>query len=103
MRKNTPHSAYNASCVAGICTDTHKLSENYLSNTGKAESCHLLAFARFSKLKSLLDKINNVHGLDVFLYSKNFKVAGTAHTVAEYDGRLSIIDYKTKQTKQYEE
>jgi len=102
-KKNTPHSEYIVRFAADIGTDTHKLIENYLSNTGEAESCHLLAFAHFSQLKPLLDKINNVHGLEVFLYSKNFKVAGTADTVAEYDGRLSIIDYKTKRSNQVEE
>ena len=95
-KKNTPHSEYTARFAADIGTDTHKRIEDYLSNAEETESCHLLAFAHCSQLKSLLDKINNVHGLEVFLYCKNFKVAGTADTVAEYDGKLSIIDYKTK-------
>ena len=91
--KNSPHSQYVVRFASDIGTDTHKLIENYLSYTEETESCHLLAFAYFSQLKSLLDKFNNVHGLEVFLNSKIFKVAGTADTIADYDGKLSIIYY----------
>ena len=80
---NIPHSDYIARFPADLGTDTHKLIENYLSNAEETEACHLLAFGHCSQLKSLVDKLNNVHGLEVVLYSKNFKVAGTADTVAD--------------------
>ena len=38
----------------------------------------------------------------VILYDKKLKIAGTSDCVAEYDGKLSIIDYKTKRSDQKE-
>lgn len=101
-KKNTPHSEYIMKFAADIGTDTHRLIENYLSNV-PTEPSHLLSLAHFTQLKPFLDKINNILGLEVFLYSRKLKVAGTVDTVAEYDGKLSIIDYKTKRSNQTEE
>ena len=48
----------------------------------------------FTQLKPELDKINNVHALEVPLWSDTLKLAGRVDCVAEYNGELSIIDFK---------
>jgi len=50
-----------------------------------------------------MEKINNIAGTELVLYSKLLGIAGTADCVAEYNGILSIIDYKTKRKPQKEE
>ena len=37
------------------------------------------------------------------LFSSEMGLAGTAYLVTEYEGKLSIIDYKTKRSKQKKE
>jgi genome maintenance exonuclease 1 len=49
----------------------------------------------FNSMKLELTKINAVVGQEMVLYSNTFKVAGRCDMVAEHQGELSIVDYKT--------
>jgi len=49
----------------------------------------------FKISKPALSRINNIYALEGSLYSKFFGIAGTVDCIAEYDGELSIIDFKT--------
>ena len=40
-------------------------------------------------------KINNIHFKEAALYSTHLQIAGRTDLIAEYDGILSIIDFKT--------
>ena len=75
-------------------TDMHTLTENYLKNEELPEvppiSDFLLKIA-----KGKLNKIDNIHALEGSLYSKELGIAGTVDCIAEYDGELAIIDFKT--------
>jgi len=42
-----------------------------------------------------LDNINNIHCLESRLYSDYLRLAGTVDCVAEYNGKLAIIDFKS--------
>ena len=77
----------------------HTLTEYYLKNeelpTVQPISEHLFKIA-----KPALNRINNIHVLEGSLYSQYLGVAGTVDCIAEFDGELSIIDFKTsKQPK----
>ena len=75
-------------------TDTHTLIENYLLNQDLPEvqpiSEHLFKIA-----KPTLNRINNICTLEGALYSDILGVAGSVDTIAEFDGELAVIDYKT--------
>ncbi len=80
-------------------TDAHTLIEHHLRNlelpTVQPISEHLFKIA-----KPALDRINNIYTLEGSLYSQYLGVAGTVDCIAEFDGELSIIDFKTsKQPK----
>jgi len=80
-------------------TDMHTLTEYYLKNkdlpTVQPISEHLFKIA-----KPTLNRINNIQVLEGSLYSQYLGVAGTVDCIAEFDGELSIIDFKTsKQPK----
>jgi len=80
-------------------TDAHTLIEHHLLNqelpTVQPISEHLFKIA-----KPALSRINNIHALEGSLYSQYLGVAGTVDCIAEFDGELSIIDFKTsKQPK----
>ena len=94
---------YITSEAATIGTETHKLIENYINDVRQTDEVRLLTVAHFNNLIPFLQKIDDVHGTELRLYSYAMKLAGTADCIAEYEGELSIIDYKTKRSNQKEE
>ena len=89
--------------AATIGTETHKLIENHINEVRQTDEVRLLSVAHFNNLIPFLQKINNVYGTELRLYSNAMKLAGTSDCIANYDGKLSIIDYKTKRSNQREE
>lgn len=75
-------------------TDMHTLVENYLYNKD-LPTVQPLSELLFNICKPYLDKIDNIHCLEGPLYSKRLGVAGTTDCIAEYDGSLAVIDFKT--------
>jgi genome maintenance exonuclease 1 len=49
----------------------------------------------FNSIKPLLDQIDNIHCLETPLWSDHLQVAGTVDCIAEFQGKLSVIDFKT--------
>src|SRR6056300_1395081 len=50
----------------------------------------------FEQIKQVLDKhVDNVWMQETFLYSDYLETAGQVDCIAEFDGKLSIIDFKT--------
>jgi len=86
-----------------IGSETHKLIENYLNSEEILENFRLLSDAHFNNLLPFVNKINDIHGIELRLYSDKMKLAGTSDCIAKYNGKLSIIDYKTKRSNQREE
>ena len=86
-----------------IGSETHKLIENYLNGKEILENFRLLSDAHFNNLIPFVNKINDIHGIELRLYSDKMKLAGTSDCIAKYNGKLSIIDYKTKRSNQREE
>jgi len=75
-------------------TDMHTLVENYLYNKD-LPSVQPLSTMLFQIAKPVLHRINNIHALEGALYSQFLGIAGTVDCIAEFDGELSIIDFKT--------
>ena len=72
----------------------HTLTEHYLKNEELPQVQPLSDFL-FKIAKPELNKINNIRALEGSLYSKQLGIAGTVDCIAEYDGELAIIDFKT--------
>lgn len=82
-----------SSTSKGRGTNLHKMCEDYLNNS--PQSCKMPdAREMFISLKPILNRINNIHFQEACLYSDKLKVAGTVDCIAEFDGVLSIIDFK---------
>ncbi len=47
--------------------------------------------------------IDNIHTLEAAIYSDKYELAGRVDCIAEYDGVLSIIDFKTSKYAKPEE
>ena len=104
-RKSVGEEAANEVMKAATArgSKVHKIIESCMSN--KPENGDLtakygeLAARLFSQMVPALDKINMIRALETGLYSKRLGIAGTVDCVAEYEGKLSIIDFKTARRK----
>lgn len=78
-------------------TAVHKLAEDYLNNEPDWDKDVMPNnLFSFSHLKSIIDeRINNVWFQEEYLYSDKLECAGQVDCIAEFDGQLSIIDFKT--------
>lgn len=45
--------------------------------------------------KDLIERLDEVHGVEQALFSHKLRLAGTADCIGKYDDQLSIIDFKT--------
>jgi len=80
-------------------TMTHQLCEDFLNNRPSVGNFSDTSKNHFENLKPYLQKMNNIRGTELPLYSDEFQIAGTCDCIAEYDGRLSVIDFKTSRGK----
>ena len=75
-------------------TKIHKMCEDYLNNE-KLDYMPDANWEMFLTLKPHLNRINNVHYQEQALWSKQLGMAGRVDCIAEFDGTLSVIDFKT--------
>ena len=83
-------------------TAVHALCEDYLNNNELGNQ-EVLPLAMFTLLKPELDNINNIVAQEVGLYSDKWGIAGRVDCIAEYDGKLTVIDFKTSTKEKKEE
>ena len=73
---------------------THTLVEQYLK--GQPQTINdVLPNGMFRLLKPYLEQIDNIHCLEKIMYSHKLTLAGQVDCIAEYNGKLSVIDFKT--------
>ena len=75
-------------------TDMHTLAEYYLKNS-ELPSVQPLSEMLFKQAIPTLNKIDNIHAQEQSLFSYQLGVAGSVDCIAEYEGELAIIDFKT--------
>lgn len=75
-------------------TNVHTLCERYLNNDPLGD---IMPDAKemFASLKPLLNRIDNIHYQECALWSKQLEMAGRVDCIGEFDGKLSVIDFKT--------
>lgn len=82
---------------AGRGTKYHSITEDYLNNCLNLKDYNKfpLPVLMFQHSRDVLDRINNIYLQEAALYSDQLEVAGRVDCIAEFDGILSIIDFKT--------
>ena len=82
--------------ASGRGTNVHTLCEKYLNNEDNYSNGAMPdALEMFLSIKPLLNRINNIHYQEQSLWSKQLGLAGRVDCIAEFDGVLSVIDFKT--------
>jgi genome maintenance exonuclease 1 len=78
-------------------TSIHNLAEKYLNNVENWTFGEMpVNIFTFKQIQHILDNhVNNIWAQEIPLYSDYIKTAGRVDCVAEFDGKLSIIDFKT--------
>lgn len=77
-------------------TGVHKVIEHYLNNEEiPVEDLLPNVKSLYVRMKPELNKVNNIHCLETKLFSHELKMAGTVDCIGEYNGVLSVIDFKT--------
>lgn len=85
-------------------TSYHSIVECYLKNNPTEQyKDKFLAYNLFNLSKPVLDRISNIHALETPLYSDFLKVAGRVDCIAEFDGELAVIDFKTSEKDKRED
>jgi len=74
-------------------TRIHSLCESYLR--GEPTNPDIFDTEMFGSITDWLSEIDNIHALEDPLYSDYLEVAGTVDCIAEFQGKLSVIDFKT--------
>ena len=75
-------------------TKVHGMIEQHLQNE-KVELDELAGADMFNTLLPILERIDNINALEVPLFSEHLGLAGRVDCIAEYNGELSVIDFKT--------
>ena len=90
-----------ANKITKVATDRgtkfHDLVEKYLLNEDINSMKDILPStkSRWIAAREALNKIDNIHALEKPLYSEYFGIAGRVDCIAEYNGELAVIDFKT--------
>ena len=86
-------------------TTYHSIVEDYFNNKLEIEKYKdsPLPTVMFYQSVDTLNRINNIYLQEAALYSKHLELAGRVDCIAEFDGELSIIDFKTSATPKREQ
>ena len=78
-------------------TAIHTICEQYLLNeTNYPKGVMPTNLATFKTLRPIIDEnIGMIYGLEHFMYSDLLQTAGATDCIAEFNGVMSIIDFKT--------
>ena len=86
-----------SSSSAARGTKFHSITEDYLNNKLEINDYkeHPLPVVMFHSSQKTLDRISNIYLQEAALYSDHLEIAGRVDCIADFDGKLSIIDFKT--------
>jgi genome maintenance exonuclease 1 len=86
---------FTSRLAAARGTNIHTMCENYVRGEDVDVSMPFNAYL-FDQVKKVLDEhVDDIIGCELTLKSDELQIAGSCDLIALYDGKLSIIDYKT--------
>jgi len=83
-------------------TRYHHLQEDFLNNKLTEEriaSATPLDLMMFNQTKELTSKLGDIYMLEGSMYSNELQIAGRVDCIAEFAGKVSVIDFKTSTRK----
>lgn len=85
-------------------TAVHHIAEDYVNGELK-EDANPIALNTFRTIQPYLDdNVDEIYGVELRMYSDVLKTAGTADLICKYNGKNTVLDFKTsKRWKKQEE
>lgn len=102
-RKNNPEESKR---ILSRGTRVHAIIEDYLQNrfeTTLQEAKGTEELDIFTTMQPHIDLIDNIRAIEVPLWSKKIGLAGRTDCIAEYNGNLSVVDFKTSNNPKSED
>ena len=86
-----------SSFAANRGTAVHEIIEKYLKNEDNYSQGYMPHIIKsFKSVKPILDRsVGDIYGMENALYSDHLGLAGRVDCVCMFDGKLSIVDFKT--------
>ena len=82
-------------------TRIHSYCEKFLLS--ESHEIDMFDHDMWKSMQPVVDRIDNIHALEAMLYSDKLRMAGTVDCIGEYNGLLSIIDFKTSKKPKHRE
>ena len=85
-------------------TRYHQLQEDFLNNElteERLKKATPLDLLMFNQTKELTSKLGDIYMLEGSMYSDKLEMAGRVDCVAEFAGKVSVIDFKTSTKRKY--
>jgi hypothetical protein len=77
-------------------TAVHNMAEDYVLNRTPEKPHNPIATETFKVIKPYLDEhVCTVYGVELQMYSDKLKTAGTSDLICKYEGKNTVLDYKT--------
>ena len=96
-----------SSKAANRGTKVHKICEDYINNEISEMKMQMMMpdlKEMFFKIKPIIDeKLGDVYSQEQALYSHKLKIAGRVDLIGMWNGKLSVIDFKTSNKQKEEE
>jgi hypothetical protein len=94
-----------ASKASNRGTKLHTMMEDYIGNSEDfALNKMPTTTSLFLDLQPFVDKyVDEVYGIEYPLYSDRLRAAGTSDLICKYDGKVTVLDYKTANKPKREE
>ncbi|MBT4697559.1 MAG: hypothetical protein HOG73_09150 [Candidatus Marinimicrobia bacterium] len=77
--------------IHGVLEKYIRGDENYFDKNTLPEHKELINLAT----SQIEKKIDNIRGIELMMWSDSLRIAGTTDLIADYEGELAIIDWKT--------
>ena len=88
-------------------TKVHKICEDYLNNEiTELKMQRLMPNLKelFFKIRPIIDtNVGRIYSQEQALYSDEYRIAGRVDLIAEWNGKLAVIDFKTSSKQKEEE
>lgn len=103
-RKKVGHEQANkiSKAASSRGTKLHSVIEKYLANEDM-DVDNPMILEMFKSVMPYLNNIDKIHLQEKYLYSDHLRLAGTVDCIAEYKGKLNVIDFKTSSKPKREE
>lgn len=83
----------NTSATRG--TELHSVAEKYMLNESWHGTFMPMTKILFKSIQPTLDEVETVYGIELPLYSKDLRTAGTTDQLCVFRGKNTVIDLKT--------